>query len=129
MILIDRDILIDLLRSYAPAAQWAQTVPQKMLVVPGFVAMETLQGCSNRAAVERVEGLLAGYEIIWPRDADLRRALAQFGEHRLRHGLSAMDALIAETAIGANVPLHTFNVKHFAAFQQLVTIQPYTKTP
>jgi len=34
---------------------------------------------------------------------------------------------IAETAVGLNVPLHTFNVSHLRAIQGLFTAQPYLK--
>jgi predicted nucleic acid-binding protein len=35
--------------------------------------------------------------------------------------------LIAQTALMANLPLHTFNDKHFKAVPNLRTIQPYSR--
>jgi predicted nucleic acid-binding protein len=37
------------------------------------------------------------------------------------------DALIAQTAISLDTPLHTFNVKHFAGIPQLRIVQPYQR--
>ncbi len=37
------------------------------------------------------------------------------------------DIMIGETALALNLPLHTFNQKHYAAIPNLKTIQPYTK--
>lgn len=127
MILIDSDILIDLLRRYAPALAWAQPLRKQALVIPGFVVLEVLQGCRNRRALEDVEEFLAGHHILWPEPTKLRKLASRFGAAHLRFGIDAFDALIAETAIGSNLPPHTFNARHFAAYAQLVTIQPYTK--
>ncbi|MCS6846631.1 MAG: hypothetical protein RMN52_02825 [Anaerolineae bacterium] len=38
-----------------------------------------------------------------------------------------IDALIAQTAIALDMPLATFNQKHYAAVPQLKTFQPYRR--
>jgi predicted nucleic acid-binding protein len=37
-------------------------------------------------------------------------------------------ALIGETALALNLPIHTFNQKHYAAIPNLKTVQPYTRS-
>ncbi len=97
------------------------------ITVPEFVALELMQGCRNRVALDAVERLLQRHQTLWPSEVDLRRSLQRFGGLHLSHGLSAFDALIAETAIGAGATLHTFNVKHYSAVPGLTTIQPYIR--
>jgi predicted nucleic acid-binding protein len=128
MILLDADIIIDLFRDFAPALHWFDSVRQEEIATIGFAAMELLNGCRNVAAVTRAELFFARLQIVWPPIADCDRALKRFGERRLRFGLSYIDALIAETAIGRQQALHTFNTRHFAAYPDLSTIQPYAKT-
>ncbi|HWB53371.1 MAG TPA: PIN domain-containing protein [Tepidisphaeraceae bacterium] len=127
MILIDADILIDLFRGYPPAIQWFNSLDEQAVRVPGFVAMQLLEGCLNKQAEQRTYRLLDDYELIWPTEKDYSRAVAGYGDRRLKFGLDVIDALIAEIAIGVGAPLYTFNLKHFVAFEQLSTVQPYPK--
>ena len=38
-----------------------------------------------------------------------------------------IDALIRQTSIAFGLPLHIFNVKHYAVIPGLITIQPYKR--
>jgi predicted nucleic acid-binding protein len=100
---------------------------QRVSIV-GFAALELVQGRWDTPSLRQTQNVLDKYDVIWPSTADLVHALQRFGPRRLSHGLDVMDALIAETAIGAGQPLHTFSTRHFAAYPDLTTIQPYGKT-
>jgi tRNA(fMet)-specific endonuclease VapC len=126
MILLDSDIAIDLFRDYPPAVKWVGSLNQA-LAVAGFTGMELLHGCRDARDVKRAQEWLGGQHVLWPSGTDSARALQRYGERRLRFGLDPVDALIAETAIGAGLPLYTFNLRHFAAYPDLITIQPYTR--
>jgi predicted nucleic acid-binding protein len=128
MILIDTDIVIDVLRAFPPALTWLDSLSDSPVTVVGFTILEILQGCWNPTSLRQTQRALAPYQIVWPDDMALERTLQRFGTRRLSHGLGIIDALIAETAIGLNLPLHTFNVRHFAAYPELKTVQPYQKT-
>ncbi len=128
MNLIDADIIIDLFRFYPPAIRWSETVDKKALLIPGIVAMQVLEGCRDRDSLKDVHDFIGKYKMLWPKRADMRRAIRRFGMIHLKFGTDAFDALIAETAIGAGLPLYTFNTKHFAAYPELTTIQPYSRT-
>ena len=45
MILLDIDVMVDILRGYEPAKEWLNSVQE--IGIPGFVAMELIQGCQN----------------------------------------------------------------------------------
>jgi predicted nucleic acid-binding protein len=93
----------------------------------GFVVMELLQGCRNKAEQEKLEKVLQSYAITWPSSETYNEARSVFANTHLSHGLGLLDALIGQTAVALQVPLYTFNDKHYAAVPHLQTIQPYIK--
>jgi predicted nucleic acid-binding protein len=122
--LLDTDVLVDFLRGHSPAVQWL-TNYSSPIGIPGFVAMELLQGCRDLAEQQRVERELGRLVIHWPTRADCDRAYRDFAALRLVSGLGLLDSLIAQTAIGLNEPLATFNIKHYGAVVALQIVQPY----
>jgi tRNA(fMet)-specific endonuclease VapC len=127
MIILDTDIMIDLLRQYQPALAWLQSIDGEEIVLPGFVVMELIQGCRSSAEQEKVWVQLQVYEVAWPSSQVCDEALFAFRRHHLSHGLGILDALIGQMAVALNLPLCTFNQKHYRAIANLKTVQPYEK--
>lgn len=127
MILLDTDVMIDLLRQYPPAVVWLGSLGEEEILLPGFVVMELLQGCRNKAEQEEVERKLGAYSIVWPSPEMCNEALSVFASYHLSHGLGILDALIGQMAAALKLPLYTFNQKHYAAIPDLKTVQPYDK--
>jgi hypothetical protein len=128
VILLDTDVMIDLLRGYPPAVSWLGSVEHESLALPGFVVLELLDGCSNQQETDRLLSFVSSYKTVWPTTRDCARAIADFALGRLKRRLSILDVLIAECAVGLNLPLYTFNVRHLAAVPDLQTVQPYPQT-
>jgi hypothetical protein len=128
MILLDSDVMIDLLRQYPPAMKWFDALDDdEELFLPGYVVMELIQGCRNKAEQEKVQRELATYGIVWPTPADCDEALSVFTEYHLSHNAGLLDVLIGQIAVALRVPLYTFNQKHYHFIPELRTIQPYEK--
>ena len=127
MILLDTDVMIDLLRRYSPAVAWLESLGDEELLLPGFVVMELLQGCRDKTEQEKLEKELQPYAITWPSPETCNEARSVFANTHLSHGLGLLDALVGQTAVALQVPLYTFNDKHYAAVPGLRTLQPYTK--
>ena len=128
MILLDTDILVDLLRKYAPAIEWFSSFPDdEEIVVPGYVVMELIQGCRDKLEQERVQRELASCGVVWLSSTDCDQALAVFAVYHLSHNAGLLDVLIGQTAVALGVPLHTFNQRHYSFIPNIQTIQPYTK--
>lgn len=127
MIFIDTDVMVDVLRRYAPAVAWLGSLGSTVVGIPGLVAMELLQGCRDREEKREVETVLRSYTLYWPSPADCARAFDDFSSHHLSHGLGILDALIAETAVGCEAQLATFNTKHYSLVDALQMIQPYSR--
>ncbi len=127
VILVDTDVLIDLLRGYPPAVEWFESLGKARILVPGFSALELLEGCRNHQETDRILRLLAPHRLLWTGPSDYDRVLADYAVGRLDRKVGLLDVLIGETAVGLGLPLHTFNVRHFHAIPGLTTVQPYPK--
>ena len=127
MILVDTDVMVDIIRRHTEAMAWLDSLGIDEIGIPGLVAMELLQGCRNREEQQRLESFLQPYQRYWPSQKDCARAFDDFAAHHLSHGLGILDALIAETAVGLDLDLVTFNTKHYSVVDALHTLQPYTR--
>ena len=127
MILLDTDVRVDILRQYPPAIAWLETLDDEGILLPGFVIMELIQGSRNKEEQEKLEKELKNYSVVWPSGAMCNEALSVFARHHLSHGIGVLDALIGQIAVARDVPLHTFNEKHYEAVPGLQTVQPYSK--
>jgi predicted nucleic acid-binding protein len=124
--LVDTDVLIDIQRGHLGATEWFRSL-QELPGVTGFVVMELIQDAQNSRQVIDVRKLVAPLPVVWPSEADCSRALLDFQSFHLPNGLGLLDALIASCAVGLNVPLLTFNNKHYRVVPGLITEQPYKK--
>lgn len=128
MIILDTDILIDILRGYAPAIEWLASLEDEELALPGYVVMELVQGCDSKADLQRLQKFIADFEVIWPSPATCDEALNIFIRLNLSHNLGLLDAMIGQTARALDVPIYTFNRKHYAVIPGLTSVQPYQKS-
>ena len=81
MILLDSDVMIDLLRQYPPALKWFDTLDDREeIVLSGYVVMELIQGCRNRAEQTKVQRELTAYGVAWLSPAGCDEALRIFEE-------------------------------------------------
>jgi predicted nucleic acid-binding protein len=55
MVLLDTDVMVDVMRRYAPAVAWLGSLGSETIGIPGLVAMELLQGCRDRREQRQVE--------------------------------------------------------------------------
>ena len=126
-VLVDTDVVVDLIRKYPPALAWLTGLADEEVWLPGFAAMELLQGCRNKAEQRILERELRAFIVVWPSPEACTAALDVFARRRLGSGLGMLDALIGVLAADLELPLHTFNRKHYTAIPRLKTRQPYRK--
>jgi predicted nucleic acid-binding protein len=106
---------------------WFDSLTDPRITLCGLSALELLEGCRNRTETDALLRFLASYRVVWPGPRDFDRVLADFAVARLDRKVGIMDVLIGETAVGPDLPLHTFNVRHFSGLPGLKTVQPYAK--
>ena len=78
MLLLDTDVMIDVLRGHDVALEWLQSLADETIGLPGFVALELLQGCRNRQEQQRVRRTLRPFALHWPNEHDCTRAYDDF---------------------------------------------------
>jgi predicted nucleic acid-binding protein len=124
--LLDTDILIDLRRKLPAALFWLQSLPDPPAVC-GFAALELLYGSWDLRELMGVRKLLRPMPVRWATEADLLRAMNHYPTLHLSAGIGMLDCLIAATAVGAGLPLATFNVRHYRPVPELITVRPYMR--
>ncbi len=66
MLILDSDVMIDILRQSPPAIGWLESLGEEEIILPGFVVMELIQGCDNKAEQEKVNRALTTLEVVCP---------------------------------------------------------------
>lgn len=127
MVIIDTDIVIDFLRKYPPAIEWLTLLGDEEIALPGYVVMELIQGCTNKIELRGLKKFISAFEVIWPSSPTCDKALEIFVKDNLSHNLGLLDELIGQTAVSLDLPIHSFNRKHYEVIPGLVTVQPYQK--
>ncbi|MCC6322652.1 MAG: PIN domain-containing protein [Phycisphaerales bacterium] len=125
-LLIDTSLFIDSLRA-SPASTlfFAEVRRTYRPVVHPVVEAELLAGARNRRELRMVERLLNRFESLPLESVDARSSLRLLRRHRLSHGMSWEDCLLAATALRLKVALGTLNDRHFRAFRGLRVVRPY----
>ncbi|MBC7293592.1 MAG: PIN domain-containing protein, partial [Thermoleophilia bacterium] len=78
MVILDTDVMIDLLRGHPPAVAWLESLGDTEVCLPGFVAMELIQGCRNRQEQRKLKKQISRYAVLWPKPEDCQTALSVF---------------------------------------------------
>jgi len=119
-------VLIEILRGSPDAVAWVQSQTQPFHI-PGYVAVEVIQGCRDSRELRQIEKLLAKSPIEWGTPTALEAGMKSLAPLVLSHGLGGFDLLIASVALELGATLYTFNHKHFGAVSGLTIIKPYTR--
>lgn len=127
MILLDADVLVDCLRGLPSADRWLRGSSERTFGIPGIVAMELVVGCRDQADLRRVQAFIGRFRVIWPEADEFERAFHLLVTHRLEFGVGAPDCTIAAMALERDMPLYTFNVKHYQGFTGLEVMKPYVR--
>ena len=127
MIFLDTDVVIDLLRRLPEAVAWFGALEDEPLLLPGYVALELVQGCRSKSELATLESQIREMRVIWPSPDVCDEALIVYAKSRFSHGVGLLDALVGQLAVSLDAPLHTFNQKHYAGVPDLKTVQPYSR--
>ena len=116
--LVDSDVLVDLTRGSTGAADSLDGLSEAWSISM-ITCLELLAGARTQRETAGLDLVLSGYQTI-PPDAEVaRRAYALMVAFARSHGLQALDALIAATAIENSFTLVSKNRKHFQMIGEL----------
>jgi predicted nucleic acid-binding protein len=128
LILFDSDVAIDVLRGRPPAVEWFDSLPaNEVLIVLGFVAMELIFGSRNSADLADTEQWHARFRTVWLEPELCQKARETLARIHLTNAIGVIDMLAAQVALSLDLPLYTFNEKHFRVVPGLRIIQPYSR--
>ncbi len=127
MILLDTDIVIDCLRNHKAALEWFHLNQKEQFILPGYVYLELIKGCRTKKEIQSITKKFGHFDRVWISEKDCEFALQDFAKYHLSKGTGIIDIMIAHTALILDLPLYTFNVKHYSGIAKLKTIQPYLK--
>lgn len=124
-VLLDTSIVVDLLRSYQPAQDWA--AHQQLVVgVTKFVWLEVVQGASNKTDQERAIKLLNSFDLVPIEVEDVDWALRTLTAVTLANNrIDVVDALVAAPSHRLQLPLLTRNLKHMTVLLDSLAQAPY----
>jgi predicted nucleic acid-binding protein len=129
MIICDSDTLIDYLNTTSPRHSATAKVIEKEIgtdhvLVSVISKMEILAGASNKKQQNDIARYLNGFATALINDKVAATAFSLFLKYHLSHKLMIPDAIIAATAIEADVPLFTYNQKDFKFISGLKLFKP-----
>jgi len=128
LIVLDSDVAIDFLRGLPPAVAWVQSLPlDEVVIIPGYVAMKVIWGTRDAKDQLRTEKWLSACKVVCLEPALCESAYRSLLEVHLKNAIGVLDLLVAQIAISLNLPLYTFNQKHFDVVPALKTIRPYVR--
>lgn len=117
-LMIDTDVFIRIFRGDAALKAKVDALAADA-AINTIVYLELLQGAQNTQQMCDIEAYLARFTLRSLTPEASSKAIELVRTYTRAHGLLLADSLIAATCIEENLPLLTFNVKHFRSIQEL----------
>ncbi len=129
MIICDSDTLIDYMNTTSVRHKETVSVIESSIGIESVLVsviskMEILAGASNRKQQNDIAKYLNGFSTALINDKVASKAFELFLKYHLSHKLMIPDAIIAATALEADIPLFTYNQKDFKYIADLQLYKP-----
>ena len=115
--LIDTDVMIDLSRGNADAANYLDSLSDPAISI--VTAQELIVGARDKRDLNAIDSLVSAYRVIHIDAAIGQLAYELLKRYAKSDGLRTFDSLIAATAIEQSCALVSRNRKHFAMIEGL----------
>jgi len=123
---VDSTLLVDVARGKIEAKNFFDVTPGQLLMSRAGM-MELIRGSRTKKELHTLIKLIKslGLETVEISESISETAGRLFQDYWHNHGLGAMDAFIAATAIATGEKLATHNIKHFKFIDRLEIVKPY----
>jgi len=122
--LIDTDVMVDVSRRNAEAANYVDSLSDAWIAI--VTAHELIVGARDKRDVAGIDSLIALYPVVHINDRIGMLAYDLLKTYAKSHGLRTFDSLIAATALDAGFTLVTRNRKHFGIIDGIrLQVPPY----
>jgi len=121
--LCDTSVLIDYLRGDEKVQEILQVDRFKLMYMSSVTLMELVVGAFNKAEVRKIRNAFDEMHIVQINEEISARAVELITLYSKSHNLLIPDALIAATALVANLPLFTRNISDFKFLPEIQLIK------
>lgn len=114
LILCDTNILISAFEGDKKTTDiLSKHITSENTILSVITFMELCRGALNKRQLNKIAKELKGYRILQINEKTSFLSSELIQKYHLSHGLQIPDAIIAASAITANIPLFTYNLKDF----------------
>lgn len=114
IIIVDTDVLIDAAHNVSDAVSCLKIIEERATIAISVVTqMELVVGCRNKSELNLLEHFLSRFKVLQLNEQTSETAVDLLRRYRLSHGLLIPDALIAATAISADILFVTKNERDY----------------
>lgn len=117
-LLVDTDVLIDISKGNSAAAEFLDNL-KGTVYISIVSAMELIAGARDKREQRIIEEFINGYLIKELSEPIGNKAYEYLRQYARSHGLVAMDAIVAATAVVNDLNLVSKNEKHFGPLKNL----------
>ncbi|MFD1258859.1 type II toxin-antitoxin system VapC family toxin [Mucilaginibacter terrae] len=123
-VVCDTDVIIDYWNANNQRHKFTQRILESLIgldnvIISAMTKMELLVGANNKEDLKTIDKKLHRLNISLIDERVSSIALQLLQDYNLSHGLAIPDALIAATALNANLRLFTHNIKDYKFITQL----------
>ncbi|XWX02597.1 PIN domain-containing protein [Aggregatilineales bacterium SYSU G02658] len=122
--LVDSNVIIDLIRGYAPAQEWLADIADE-LHITSITQLEVIHGARDKRAVRITLELLRQFDVVYLTPIDQQQAYHYLLSYGLSHNVELTDCLIAAACARTRAPLYTRNLKHMRPLLGDLAVSPY----
>lgn len=124
MILCDTNIFIHAFNYHQPTVNELMAVGLSNSAISAVSVMELYRGMRNKSELADMRKKLIYYDVVHINSEASEMAVLLMQQFKLSHNLQLPDALIGATAVIADLPLFTYNIKDFAFMPGIRLHQP-----
>jgi predicted nucleic acid-binding protein len=122
MVIFDTNISIELYRGNQSVKEEIERIDSNVFYISSITVAEFMVGAKDKTDLKRIEKQLSKYTAI-PINTDITEIFIDlFKALTLSHRPGIADTLIAATALYYNLPLYTYNKKHFQFVPGIVLV-------
>jgi len=123
-VICDTDVLIDYFDSTKPRHQSTKQILESEIgidniVLSAITKMELIAGAANKAELKLLNRKVYRFDILLINSEITSIALKLVEDYRLSHKIDIPDAIIAASALYANLKLFTYNLKDYRFIDNL----------
>ena len=113
LVICDTNILIEFYKGNSEVIENLHKIGNENIILSSVTAGELIFGAFNKVELRNIQKDINELRVLHINEKISRNFIDLMQKYSLSHNLDLPDALIAATAINADLELYTLNLKHF----------------